>query len=167
MSTTDTATDRDTTERRGSTGPAATATGPTTDYRDADSRETTGTTPIARAAARLIGYGLVLCLLASTPVAAAENASSFLCEAEKLPAMIEAVFRLTTVAGVIGLITVWQGSAFLEVFTLSPEQKLALKNHRRKAFKSTLILVSIGPLFSVVGPSIGLPLASCINLVPW
>jgi hypothetical protein len=53
------------------------------------------------------------------------------------------------------------------MFTLNPEQKKAIKRHKRSALKSAVILISLGPLYTVAGSMMGLPLAGCVNLVPW
>jgi hypothetical protein len=53
------------------------------------------------------------------------------------------------------------------MFTLNPEQKKGLKRHKRSAMKSAVILVVLGPLYTVAGSMMGLPLAQCVDLVPW
>jgi hypothetical protein len=53
------------------------------------------------------------------------------------------------------------------MFTLNPEQKKGLKRHKRSAMKSAVVLVVLGPLYTVAGSTMSLPLAQCVNLVPW
>jgi hypothetical protein len=89
------------------------------------------------------------------------------CNADKLPEMIEGFFRLSTALGIVGLAVVWQADSVIEMFTLNPEQKKAIKRHKRSALKSAVILISLGPLYTVAGSMMGLPLAGCVNLVPW
>ena len=48
-----------------------------------------------------------------------------------------------------------------------PEQKKGLKRHNRSAMKSAVVLVVIGPLYTVAGFIMELPLAQCVNLTPW
>lgn len=90
-----------------------------------------------------------------------------ICDAAKLPEMIEGFFQLTTAIGGIGLVVMWQADILIEMFTLSPEQKSSLKRHRRSAMKSGVLLLVLGPLYSVAGTMMGLPLAECVSLAPW
>ncbi|NHX36791.1 MULTISPECIES: hypothetical protein [Halolamina] len=107
---------------------------------------------------------VLLSLVAVDPVAAQENA---VCNADNLPNMIEGFFQLTTALGIVGLVVVWQAESLLEMFTLDHERKKGLKRHKRSAMKSAVILVVLGPLYTVAGSMMGLPLAQCVNLVPW
>ncbi|OVE82909.1 hypothetical protein [Natronolimnobius baerhuensis] len=89
------------------------------------------------------------------------------CEAEQLPDMISGFFQITTALGIIGLVVVWQADSLAEMFTVNPEQKKGLKQHKRTALKSAIILLVLGPLYTVAGSTMGLPLAECVDLVPW
>ena len=119
----------------------------------------TGTIP--RQAALTV---VLLSLFAVQPVAAQSNA---VCSADNLPSMIEGFFQLTTALGIVGLAIVWQADSLIEMFTLNPEQKKGLKRHKRSAMKSAVVLVVLGPLYTVAGSMMGLPLAQCVDLVPW
>jgi hypothetical protein len=115
--------------------------------------------------ARQAGLTIVfLSLVAVEPVAAQDNA---VCSADNLPSMIEGFFQLTTALGIVGLAIVWQADSLIEMFTLNPEQKKGLKRHKRSAMKSGVVLVVLGPLYTVAGSIMGLPLAECVDLVPW
>ncbi|MDB2239181.1 hypothetical protein [Halorubrum ezzemoulense] len=115
--------------------------------------------------ARQAGLTIVfLSLVAVEPVAAQDNA---VCSADNLPSMIEGFFQLTTALGIVGLAIVWQADSLIEMFTLNPEQKKGLKRHKRSAMKSAVVLVVLGPLYTVAGSIMGLPLAECVDLVPW
>jgi len=107
---------------------------------------------------------VLLSLVAVEPVAAQDNA---VCSADNLPSMIEGFFQLTTALGIVGLAIVWQADSLIEMFTLNPDQKKGLKRHKRSAMKSAVVLVVLGPLYTVAGSMMGLPLAQCVNLVPW
>jgi hypothetical protein len=107
---------------------------------------------------------VLLSLFAVQPVAAQGNA---ICNADNLPTVIEGFFQLTTALGIIGLAIVWQADSLIEMFTLNPEQKKGLKRHKRSAMKSAAVLVILGPLYTVAGSMMSLPLADCVNLVPW
>lgn len=119
---------------------------------------------------RLLTYGLVgfvaLSLVAVDPVLAQESQESLVCQAERLPTMISGFFQLTTGIGIVGLVVVWQANSLSEMFTLSPDQREKIKRHKRTALKSTLTLLLLGPLYTVAGGAMRLPLASCIDLVP-
>ena len=103
-------------------------------------------------------------LVAVEPVLAQENA---VCSAESLPGMIEGFFQLTTGLGLMGLVVVWQADSLVDMFTLNRDQKEALKRHKRGALKSASTLVVLGPLYTVAGSMMSLPLADCVNLAPW
>ncbi|QRY26036.1 hypothetical protein [Halobacterium sp. BOL4-2] len=107
---------------------------------------------------------VLLSLFAVQPAAAQTNA---VCSADNLPSMIEGFFQLTTGLGIVGLAIVWQADSLIEMFTLNPEQKKGLKRHKRSAMKSAVVLVVLGPLYTVAGSMMGLPLAQCVDLVPW
>jgi len=108
---------------------------------------------------------IVLVTLIAVQPAAAQ--SSAVCSADNLPSMIEGFFQLTTALGLVGLAVVWQADSLIEMFTLSPERKKGLKRHKRSAMKSAVILVVLGPLYTVAGSMMNLPLATCVDLVPW
>jgi len=111
--------------------------------------------------------GLVIvgvCVFAAEPALAQGNA---VCSADKLPGMIEGFFQLSTGLGIVGLAVVWQADSLIDIFTLNPEQKKALKRHKRSAMRSAVILVVLGPLYTVAGSLMGLPLANCVDLTPW
>src|SRR6056297_575753 len=109
----------------------------------------------------------VLLLVAVEPALAQETSQSAVCSADNLPEMIEGFFQLTTGLGIVGLAVVWQADSLIEMFTLDPEQKKGLKRHKRSAMKSAVVLVILGPLYTVAGAIMGLPLAQCVDLVPW
>ena len=125
---------------------------------------TTIPTTIKRLARRGAVGCLLLSMVAVEPAAAQTNA---VCTADNLPEMIEGFFQLTTAVGIVGLAVVWQADSLIEMFTLNPEQKEGLKRHKRSAMKSAVVLVVLGPLYTVAGAVMGLPLAQCVDLVPW
>jgi len=110
---------------------------------------------------------LSLVLLGMIAVQPAVAQDGVVCDADQLPAMISGFFQITTGIGIIGLVVVWQADSLAEMFTMSPEQKRGLKQHKRTALKSTVILLVLGPLYTVAGSVMGLPLAECVDLVPW
>lgn len=81
--------------------------------------------------------------------------------------MISGFFQITTAIGLMGLVVVWQADSLVEMFTMNLEQKKNLKMHKRAALKSAVILLVLGPLYTVAGSTMGLPLAECVNLAPW
>lgn len=114
---------------------------------------------------RQLTLALVLfSLIAINPVVAQDDV---VCEAERLPSMISGFFQITTALGILGLVVVWQADSLAEMFTVNPEQKRGLKQHKRTAMKSAVILLVLGPLYTVAGSTMGLPLAECVDLVPW
>ncbi|QLG63933.1 hypothetical protein HUG12_00225 [Halorarum salinum] len=111
-----------------------------------------------------MGWVLLLSLAAIDPVAAQESA---VCGADRLPEMISGFFQLTTRIGLIGLVVVWQADSLIEMFTLHREQREGIKRHKRTALKSATVLLVLGPLYTVAGSMMNLPLATCVDLVPW
>lgn len=120
--------------------------------------------PRSRITHRALPVLVLVSLLAVEPALAQDNA---VCSAEGLSDMIEGFFQLTTAIGLIGLVVVWQANSLAEMFTLSPDQREGLKRHKRRALKSAVVLVVLGPLYTVAGSMMNLPLADCVDLVPW
>lgn len=125
------------------------------------STDTDRTDRILRTAVLSIG---LLLIVAVDPVLAQDGV---VCEAEGLPEMISGFFQITTALGILGLVVVWQADSLVEMFTMNVDQKKSLKQHKRAALKSAVILVILGPLYTVAGAAMGLPLAECVNFVPW
>lgn len=119
---------------------------------------------VRAASRRVVLSSLVLTVVAVDPVVAQESA---ICEADRLPEIISGFFQLTTAIGLMGLVVVWQADSLVELFTLRPEQREGLKRHKRTALRSTVILVVLGPLYTVAGSVMNLPLAECVDLTPW
>lgn len=118
----------------------------------------------AKVVRHVLVVSILLSIVAVQPVAAQESA---VCGTDRLPDMIEGFFQLSTGLGIIGLAIVWQADALIEMFTLNAEHKKRLERHKRSALKSVIILVALGPLYTVAGSMMGLPLAECVNLAPW
>lgn len=129
-----------------------------------ESRTGSQPTAVSKISRQAVLTVALLSLFAVQPVAAQDSA---VCSADNLPSMIEGFFQLTTGLGIVGLAVVWQADSLIEMFTLNPEQKKGLKRHKRSAMKSTVVLVVLGPLYTVAGSMMGLPLAQCVDLVPW
>ena len=105
-------------------------------------------------------------LVAVEPVLA-QSTTNAVCQTSKLPGIIEGFFQLTTGLGIVGLVIVWQADSLLELFTLNPKQKKDVKEHKRSALKSAVMLLVLGSLYSVAGEIMNLPMADCVNLAPW
>lgn len=112
---------------------------------------------------------VLLLLLVAVAPAAAQEATNPVCAdtSDTLVNMIEGFLQITTGLGLMGLLVVWQGGALLEIFTLGREQKAQLKEHKRTALRSAIILLVLGPLFTVAGSAMELPVAGCVDLVPF
>ncbi|WP_254280812.1 hypothetical protein [Haloarcula marina] len=136
---------------------------PDTDSPPETPKRTPRSTPGLRFATALTA----LSLIAVEPALALQASDGAVCSTDKLPGMIEGFFQLTTGLGILGLAVVWQADSLIEMFTLDPEQKKGLKRHKQSAMRSAVILLVLGPLYTVAGSMMSLPLASCVNLVPW
>jgi len=112
---------------------------------------------------------VILVTLLAQPVAAQTDTTNPVCEDSSgtLQDMISGFLQITVGIGVMGLLIVWQLDELLNMFTTNPEQKRRLKQHRTGAARSAFVLVALGPLAKVAGTIMGLPLASCVDLVPF
>lgn len=115
---------------------------------------------------RTIVLATVLILTATQPALAQTNP---VCtdDSGTLQNMIEGFVQITTALGLMGLLVVWQADSLMEMFTLSRDQKRSIKQHKRGAMRSAATLVVLGPLFTVAGSAMDLPLAQCVDLVPF
>lgn len=119
---------------------------------------------------RLFLITILLCsLIGAQPVVAQEADENPVCSDESgtLPDMIEGFVQLTTAFGFMGLLVVWQIDELAEMFTLGAERKQALKKHKLGAMKSATVLLLLGPLFTIAGSVMELPVAQCVDLVPF
>lgn len=114
----------------------------------------------------LIGSFVVSLILAQPAAAQTENP---VCadESGTLPDMIEGFIQLTTAFGLIGLIVVWQADELAEMIAFESERRQRFKNHKLTATKSAGVLVVLGPLFTIAGTVMELPIAQCVDLVPF
>jgi len=133
--------------------------------------DTSSTTLVSRLDYRRIGrLALTLCVLltvVSIPVSAQESNPICSDESDTLASMIEGFIQITTALGVMGLLLVWQADSLLEMFTVGRDQKASLREHKRTAIKSAAVLICLGPLFTVAGTTMNLPIASCVDLIPF
>lgn len=112
---------------------------------------------------------LLLLVLLVSPAAAQDGVTNPVCadDSNTLEEMIEGFIQITTALGVMGLLLVWQADALMEMLTVGREQKAKIKQHKRGAIRSAGILVVLGPLFTIAGSAMDLPIATCVDLVPF
>ncbi|MGB9964058.1 hypothetical protein [Halobacterium hubeiense] len=134
-------------------------------YTPSESTASDADAPSSNSLSRSTAVTILVASVVLVQPAAAQ--SSAVCGADNLPRMIEGFFQLTTALGIVGLAVVWQADSLIEMFTLNPERKKGLKRHKRSAMKSAVVLVVLGPLYTVAGSMMHLPLATCVDLVPW
>jgi hypothetical protein len=137
--------------------------------------ETTDETPYnesdARRRLRVVGRGclaVLLLLIVAVGPAAAQSANP-ICQNDSqiLADMVEGFIQITVGLGVMGLLVVWQADSLAEMFTIDREQMTRFKRHKRQAGKSALTLVAIGPLFLIAKSAMDLPIADCVDLIPF
>lgn len=126
-----------------------------------------GRTTMRRALHVLLVVSVLLGSAAADPVAAQEDNPVCDDDSETLVNMIEGFVQLTTGLGVMGLLIVWQADELMGMFSMSQEQKAQLKQHKMSALKSASVLVLLGPLFTIGGAAMELPIAECVNLIPF
>mgnify|MGYP006977845721 CR=1 FL=1 len=125
--------------------------------------------PLLKKLARVGWVILLISMVVTVPAAAQDGATNPVCadESNTLANMIEGFVQITTGLGIMGLLVVWQADALMEMFTMGREQKAKLKQHKRGAMRSAAVLVVLGPLFTVGSAAMGLPIASCVDLIPF
>ena len=121
--------------------------------------------PVVRTMTVLCSTVAVLTVLAVDPALAQNPVCAE--ESDTLVNMIEGFVQVTTGLGVMGLLVVWQADSLMEIFTMGQEQQAAFKTHKRRALKSAVVLVLLGPIFTVMGSSMDLPVAQCVDLTPF
>lgn len=127
----------------------------------------------SRMARRAIRVGVLLVialLLASQPALAQDSgATNPVCQDSSgtLADMIEGFVQITTGLGIIGLFVVWQGSTLMGMVPMHHERKKRLTRHKWGAMKSASMLVVLGPLFTITGSAMNLPVAQCVDLIPF
>jgi hypothetical protein len=129
-----------------------------------------GFVPSLRRGCRALALLGLLLAVTTTPVAAQETtASNPVCtdDSDTLAKMIEGFVQITTGLGVMGLLLVWQADSLMEMFQLGREQKARLKEHKRGALRSAATLLVLPPLFTVGSSAMGLPVAECVDVVPF
>ena len=132
-----------------------------------DAVQSTSHASRARTCGILLTALVCVSLVAASPAAAQTQNPICQDESETLTNMLEGFIQLTTGLGIMGLLVVWQADSLMEMFTLSREQKTAFKQHKRGALKSAGILLLLGPMFTLAGSMMGLPIAECVNLIPF
>lgn len=114
---------------------------------------------------------VALALIATQPALAQGDSGTVnpVCQDESntLATMIEGFVQVTTGLGIMGLLVVWQAESLTEMFTSNRERKKAIKDHKMTALKSAATLVVLGPLFSVAGAAMNIPIAQCVDLIPF
>lgn len=108
--------------------------------------------------------------LATAPVAAqSDSAANPICadSSGTLPNMVEGFIQITTGLGLMGVLLVWQADSLMGMFAIRPEDKERIKRHKRSAFRSAATLVVLGPLFTITGAAMNLPVAQCVDLIPF
>lgn len=119
---------------------------------------------------RLAHLGLIAVVVLTIAVgpAAAQSANP-VCQdsSETLANMVEGFLQITVGLGVMGLLVVWQADSLMTMFMLDRDQQSRLKRHRRTAGKSAVTLVALGPLFAIAGSAMDLPVAQCVDLIPF
>jgi hypothetical protein len=133
---------------------------------DAPRRRRRATVPLRR----LARVGLIAAVVLTVAVGpAAAQADNPVCQdsSETLADMIEGFLQITVGLGVMGLLVVWQADSLMSMFRIPRDERSQLKQHRRAAGKSAVTLVVLGPLFAIAGSAMDLPVAQCVDLIPF
>jgi len=110
---------------------------------------------------------LLILVFAVGPAAAQTQNPVCQDDSQTLANMIEGFVQITVGLGIMGLFVVWQVETVVELFTIDREDLKRFKRHKRRAAKSSVTLVAIGPLFVVAGSAMNLPIAECVDLIPF
>jgi undecaprenyl pyrophosphate phosphatase UppP len=97
------------------------------------------------------------------------SAQSVICQdtSGTLPGLIEGAILLIVGVGVMTAVVVYFADTLLQMLTIDPPDRGLIKTHKRTVYKSTALLVIAGPLLTVMGPTLGLPFAECVDLIPF
>lgn len=136
-------------------------------YTSDDSNKTTSSFSLSRVAL-IAGVGIVILgVFVVQPALAQETNPICQDDSETIVNMIEGFLQITTAFGLMGLVIVWQADALAKLFTIGQERKKQLKRHKMDALKSATVLVLLGPVFTIAGGAMDLPIAQCVDLIPF
>lgn len=80
---------------------------------------------------------------------------------------IEGIILILVAVGLIGVLIVLLIEELMSMFTLDPERKEQIRRHKRGTLKSGSMIAFLPPLFTVAMSMMGLPIARCIDFVPF
>jgi hypothetical protein len=114
---------------------------------------------------RRVGLGAVGAVLLSQPAAA----QSVVCQdaSNTLPGLIEGALILIVGVGLMAAVVVYFADTLMEMLAFGMERRQQIKQHKRTVYRSAALLVVGGPLLAVMGPTLGLPFAECVDLIPF
>jgi hypothetical protein len=114
---------------------------------------------------RRVGVVTLGTALASQPAAA----QSVVCQdaSDTLPGLIEGALLLIVGVGLMAAVVVYFADTLMEMLAFGMERRQQIKQHKRTVYKSAALLVVGGPLLAVMGPTLGLPFAECVDLIPF
>jgi hypothetical protein len=114
---------------------------------------------------RRLGLLAVGTVLFSQPAAA----QSVICEdtSGTLPGLIEGALLLIVGVGIMAAVVVYFADTLMEMLAFGMDRRQQIKEHKRTVYRSAALLVVGGPLLAVMGPTLGLPFAECVDLIPF
>jgi hypothetical protein len=135
---------------------------PTTDSGNATESDDTNT---GHRWLRRVGLVTTGTVLLSQPAAA----QSVVCQdtSGTLPGLIEGAILLIVGVGIMAAVVVYFADTLMEMLSFGMERRQQIKEHKRTVYKSAALLVVGGPLLAVMGPTLGLPFAECVDLIPF
>lgn len=121
----------------------------------------------SRIALLVVVAGPLLALLAVEPVAAQSAPPVCSDGSGTLPNVIEGFIQVTTALGLLGLLVVWQADAITENLVIGIEGKRRITQQKLRTAKTSAALVFLGTLCILASQTMHLPLAHCIDPVPF
>ena len=114
---------------------------------------------------RRVGLVTIGTVLLSQPA----SAQSVICQdpSGTLPGLIEGAILLIVGVGIMTAVVVYFADTLLQMLAIEPPDRDQIRAHKRTVYKSTALLVVAGPLLAVMGPTLGLPFAQCVDLIPF
>lgn len=110
-------------------------------------------------------------MLAVEPVMAQSSSPTLVCQSASQTAnptalgnLVQRFFQLTTLVGLLGMFAIWQGGSLAEILTLSQRQKRNIKEYKSSSLKAAIVLVLIGPLFTVGASTLVGSRMACLDL---
>ncbi|MFC5367165.1 hypothetical protein [Salinirubrum litoreum] len=114
---------------------------------------------------RGVGLLAIGSVLFSQPAAA----QSVICQdtSGTLPGLVEGAILLIVGVGIMAAVVMYFADTLMQMLVITGPRRESVDAHKRTVYRSAAMLVVAGPLLAVMGPTLGLPFADCVDLIPF